>query len=120
MRIIGETHIDFMRYRALWLTISLVAVVAAISTVSTRGIRKGVEFAGGAQIIVRYSQATDLNDIRSRLADAGLTGVSVTTSKLTKSELGSAFEGTVAGVEGEDVIIRVALQEKGPAAGETG
>ncbi|RMG49062.1 MAG: protein translocase subunit SecF, partial [Acidobacteria bacterium] len=32
----------------------------------------------------------------------------------------SAFEGTVAGVEGEDVIIRVALQEKGPAAGETG
>jgi len=79
--------------------------------VSTHGVKKGVEFAGGAQIILRYPQGAELNDVRARLAEAGLTGVSVTTSKLTKSELTSAFEGTVSGVQGEDVIVRVALQK---------
>lgn len=103
MRIIGNTNIDFMGQRKLWLSISLVLVIAAISVLATVGIKQGVEFAGGAEVILHYVETPDLDDIRAELGDAGLPGVNVTT-----------FGGT----DGKEVVIRVALPEDAEAGTE--
>ncbi|MDH3285358.1 MAG: protein translocase subunit SecF [Acidobacteriota bacterium] len=108
MRIIGETNFEFMGQRHFWLAVSAVVVVAAISVVATRGVSQGVEFTGGAQVILRYSVPPELSDVRSRLADAGLQGVSVTTSEL---QAGAGPGATEVPVGGQDLIIRLALEE---------
>ncbi|UCF68806.1 MAG: protein translocase subunit SecF [Acidobacteriota bacterium] len=118
MRIIGDTNIDFMRVRWVWVSISVVLVALSIAVLVTRGINRGVEFAGGAEVILRFVEPPDLNEVRGRLADAGLPGVSVTTSTLTADTIRTAFEGTVAGVVGEDLIIRVALPDEVEEGGD--
>ncbi len=108
MRIIHETNIDFMGKRYLWLSISAVLIVLSFVALAQKGIRKGVEFAGGAEVIVRYVQAPDLETVRKKLADAGFTGIAVTTFGET---------------EGKEISIRVALEKKGKegkTAPETG
>ncbi len=102
MRIIRETNIDFMGKRYLWLSISAILIVLSFVAIAQKGIRKGVEFAGGAEVIVRYVQAPDLEVIRKQLKDAGFTGIAVTTFGET---------------EGKEISIRVALEQK---SGETG
>ncbi len=97
MRIIRETNIDFMGKRFLWLSISAVLIVLSLVAIARNGIRKGVEFAGGAEVIVRYVQPPDLEVIRKKLKDAGFTGIAVTTFGET---------------EGKEISIRVALDKK--------
>ena len=98
MRLIGETHLNFMRWRYVWLAISSVFILLAIVMLVTRGVPRGVEFTGGAEVILRYAQPPVLDEIRGRLDSAGFKGVSATTF----GETG-----------GREVAIRVALEEKG-------
>ncbi len=115
MRIIGDTSIDFMSRRNIWLTVSAVVVLAAIAVLFTKGIKQGVEFTGGAQVILRYVEAPALDDIRARLTGAGLEGVSVTTSELERTPTEE-----LANPEGQDLIIRLALPERPLDDGEQG
>jgi preprotein translocase subunit SecF len=96
MQLIGETNIDFMRRRGIFLALSAILLVVSVFTLATRGITQGVEFAGGAEVILRYVDAPELDEVRAQLADAGLSGVSVTTFGET---------------EGREIVVRVALPE---------
>ncbi len=96
MRILQDTRIDFMASRTLALTISLLLVVASVGILSTRGIKKGVEFAGGAHVILRYVDPPQIETVRKLVIEAGLSGSSVT-----------AFGDT----GGAEIVIRVPLPE---------
>lgn len=67
-----KRDIPFMSYGRITTAISLVTFILAIFFLCTRGLNLSVEFTGGTVMEVSYTQAVDLNQIRSRLAVAGL------------------------------------------------
>lgn len=66
-----ETRIDFMahRLRAALLTFALIAL--AVGLLSLRGLNFGLDFTGGTLVEVGYSQAVELDRIRSALEAGG-------------------------------------------------
>src|SRR5690348_15249208 len=72
MRILRETHIDFMKYRKFWIILSLLLVVAGVvSTFFTERLNLGVDFAGGTQMTFRFRDEPPVDQIRSVVAQAG-------------------------------------------------
>jgi preprotein translocase subunit SecF len=66
-----ETRIDFMahRLRAALLTLALIAL--AVGLLSLRGLNFGLDFTGGTLVEVGYSQAVELDRVRSALEAGG-------------------------------------------------
>jgi preprotein translocase subunit SecF len=92
-----KTNFDFMGMRAFYLGFFVLAVLLSIAAILTRGIVRSVEFTGGAGMILRYTEAPDLESVRKTLTGAGMTGVTVTT-----------FGDT----QGKELSIRVGLGEQ--------
>ncbi len=73
MEILRDTNINFMGYRRLWMTVSLVLNLAAIVLVFVQGkLNLGVDFAGGTQLTVRFAEAPDVNQLREVVRGAGI------------------------------------------------
>lgn len=79
---------DFMGVRHIFLGLSLFLVLGSLFLLFTQGLKFGIDFSGGTLIQVRYDADAPLDDIRSRLARAGIDGASVT-------EFGSKEEITI-------------------------
>jgi preprotein translocase subunit SecF len=94
MQFFGETRIDFMSARRLMLSVSALVILAAAFVLYSQGIKQGVEFSGGAHVILRYVDPPQLSDVRAQLIDAGISGGSVT-----------AFGDT----GGQEIVVRVPL-----------
>jgi SecD/SecF fusion protein len=62
---------DVMGRRRLWLALSGIAVVLAVSGIGFRGLELGVEFTGGRQIDYETSQPVSADTARTAVADAG-------------------------------------------------
>jgi len=80
MRLIKEiTHIDFLgpQRRKIALLLSLLFVVVSFASLATRGLDFGIDFTGGVLLEVGYSQAANLETIRTNLADAGFSDAQV-------------------------------------------
>lgn len=97
MRIVGETKFDFMGIRWMTMGLSILLMIAAVGILMKDGIKRGVEFAGGADVILRYGDPPALENVRSQLIDAGLSGSSVT-----------AFGDS----GGAEIVVRVPLPEE--------
>jgi preprotein translocase subunit SecF len=69
--------IPFMRNALVFNLISLITFLAAVFFLFTRGLHLSVEFTGGTLMQVSYSQAADLNSIRSTVAGMGFADVQV-------------------------------------------
>ena len=54
MHIFKNTHYDFLRWRWHAIAVSWVIIIAGIITIATKGIPKGVEFAGGTVVIEQF------------------------------------------------------------------
>lgn len=67
-----KRDIPFMSYGRITTAISLVTFILAVFFLISRGLNLSVEFTGGTVMEVAYTQTVDLNQIRSRLASAGL------------------------------------------------
>jgi preprotein translocase subunit SecF len=67
MHIISHTHIDFLRWRWHAVALSWVVIIAGFATVWTKGIPRGVEFAGGTVVIEQFEQATSEQQVRAAL-----------------------------------------------------
>lgn len=103
MQLFVDSKIDFMGKKWLWMGISLAFILFAIVVVATKGIKRGVEFTGGAQLILKFQQPPDLAQIRAKLEAGGFGGVAVTT-------FGEAKEN--------EVSVRVGLAEKRDAGAQ--
>ena len=57
-------HIDFMKYRKLALTISLVLVIASIFLLLPRGLNLGIDFTGGNVVQVEFTERPDITKVR--------------------------------------------------------
>jgi preprotein translocase subunit SecF len=73
MHIFKDTHYDFLRWRIPALAVSWIIIIAGIVTLATKGIPRGVEFAGGTVVIVEFDQAVSVQQVRAAL-DRNLPG----------------------------------------------
>lgn len=62
---------DFMGFRKLASVISIILVVASIALLGIRGLNFGMDFTGGTSVELEYTQAPQLDQVRSSLAAAG-------------------------------------------------
>jgi preprotein translocase subunit SecF len=63
-----NTNIDFMRWRNVALTLSLIVTIGSIVLVLVRGLNLGVDFVGGQMIRVTFNQTAPIEDVRARIA----------------------------------------------------
>lgn len=72
MRIIGQTNIPFLKYRAIALTVSLLVIAAgAAYQFAGPGLNLGIDFMGGTQVTLKFRDAPDLQRIRTALTGLG-------------------------------------------------
>ena len=57
-------HFDFMKYRKLALTISLILVIASVILLLTRGLNLGIDFTGGNVIQAEFDSRPDITNVR--------------------------------------------------------
>src|SRR3954452_5881544 len=67
MHIFKDTNIDFLRWRWHAIALSWAFILAGVFVIATRGIPKGVEFAGGTVVIEQFDQAVGVEQVRAAL-----------------------------------------------------
>jgi len=100
MRFFGKTNIDFMGKRKTWYVISAIVISLSLLSVAIKGFHFGIDFLGGTELIVEFSQPPDLGKVRSMMDEAGFTRAEIkeyggTTRYLIRTELQG--EGTTIG-----------------------
>ena len=78
-QLIKDPKFDFMSRGRLFISMSLVLVLASVAVLVVNGLNLGIEFSGGTELQLKYVDHVEESDIRSALADAGLTSQVVTT-----------------------------------------
>jgi preprotein translocase subunit SecF len=73
MHIFKDTRYDFLRWRYHAIILSWIIIIAGIVTLATKGIPRGVEFAGGTVIIAEFEKPTSVQQVRTAL-DTNLAG----------------------------------------------
>jgi preprotein translocase subunit SecF len=71
MDLFKETKIDFLKYKIPAMILSLVIIIAGLVLVFTKGLRYGVDFAGGTAIHVKFRKDVSVDKVRTALRDAG-------------------------------------------------
>jgi len=67
MHIFKNANYDFLRWRWHAVAASWVIILAGIITIATKGIPKGVEFAGGTVVIEKFDQPVSVQQVRVAL-----------------------------------------------------
>ncbi|MGB2869849.1 MAG: protein translocase subunit SecF [Bacteroidota bacterium] len=101
MRLFKKTNIDFLGVRNRWYLISSLTIIVGLAFVAVKGIDLGIDFRGGTELVVAFSQKIEVGDVRSALGKVGL----------SKSEIKTY------GVEGY-TLIRTTEQEEGTAVSD--
>ncbi|MDR3645913.1 MAG: protein translocase subunit SecF [Candidatus Babeliales bacterium] len=124
--------IDFLKYRYFCALFSLLILVAGISAyVYKGGFDYSVEFTGGTQVLMRFSEPIDSNKIKDVLKDKGFQGVDL--REFSKNETLIKVQEFSSDAQGTGERIQSALNEAlpnvkteilqtdsvGPAAGAT-
>jgi preprotein translocase subunit SecF len=67
MRILGNTNIDFLKWRWHALALSGAVIIAGLATVTTQGIQLGIDFSGGTAIVVQFPQVVGVGEVRDAI-----------------------------------------------------
>lgn len=70
MQIFVNTNYDFVKWRFKALIVSVIIIAIGIGLYATRGMNLGIDFAGGANIVLKFRDAVPLDQLRGQLADA--------------------------------------------------
>ena len=67
MHIFNHPNFNFLRWRWHAMAVSWVIIIAGIVTLATKGIPKGVEFAGGTVVIEQFDRVVSVDQVRTAL-----------------------------------------------------
>ena len=67
MHIFTNPNFDFLRWRWQAIALSWIIIIGGIVAIATKGIPKGVEFAGGTVVITQFDQAVSIQQVRTAL-----------------------------------------------------
>ncbi|HIM58687.1 MAG TPA: protein translocase subunit SecF [Gammaproteobacteria bacterium] len=70
MKALNIPTIDFVGKRTYAIVVSLVLILVSIVSLSTQGLKFGIDFTGGTLIEVGYEESVDLSLVRSTLSEA--------------------------------------------------
>ena len=77
MHIFHNTNFNFLKWRWHAIAVSWIIILAGIITIWTKGIPKGIEFAGGTVVIVQFDQGEPDDQLSKLYAFDGATGAVV-------------------------------------------
>jgi preprotein translocase subunit SecF len=73
MELFRETHFDFLKYRWRALVFSALVILAGLAAIFVqKGLKFGIDFAGGTQIALRFADRPNVDRLRDILQQAGL------------------------------------------------
>ncbi len=73
MQLFGETNIDFLGRRHIFVGLSLLLLLAGAASVALKGgLRLGIDFKGGTLVYMKLKQAPEVDRIRAALQSQGL------------------------------------------------
>ena len=64
-------NINFMRFRKIAITISLILFVGSIGSIFMKGLSLGLDFSGGTLVEIQYEESVNLQEIRNILNENG-------------------------------------------------
>ena len=67
MHLFHKTNIDFLRWRWHAIILSWVVILAGIGIIATKGMKLGIEFAGGTAIVAEFDQTPSIDAVRQAL-----------------------------------------------------
>lgn len=62
-------NINFMRFRKIAITVSLILFVGSIGSIFMKGLSLGLDFSGGTLVEIQYEDSVDLQEIRAVLSE---------------------------------------------------
>lgn len=78
MRLFANTNFPFLRYRRIWIGISLTVIaLGVVSMVWGPGLRLGIDFSGGTQLTLKFKAEPDLSRVRRALETLKLGEVTI-------------------------------------------
>ncbi|MEO8033826.1 MAG: protein translocase subunit SecF [Acidobacteriota bacterium] len=72
MQIFTNTKYDFIKWRFHAVIFSLLFIIAGFALMATRGINWGIDFAGGASIVLKFRDQVPMERLRADLKDASI------------------------------------------------
>jgi hypothetical protein len=98
MELFRQTNIDFLKYKWWAIGASWALIAVGVFTIFVqKGLKFGIDFSGGTQIAIRFSQKPDIDKLRTLLDGAGLGEIGI-----------QRYEAP----EKNSVLVRVQQQEK--------
>src|SRR5689334_17915708 len=67
MHIFKHANYDFLKWRVHAIVASWIVIIAGVAVIATKGIPKGVEFAGGTVVIDKFDQNVSVQQVREAL-----------------------------------------------------
>ena len=64
-------NINFMRFRKIAITFSLILFVGSIGSIFMKGLSLGLDFSGGTLVEIQYEESVNLQEIRDVLSENG-------------------------------------------------
>jgi preprotein translocase subunit SecF len=75
-----NSNINFLGWRKVSMTISVVLVVIALAAIFVKGLNYGLDFTGGVLVEAQYADVVEVSDVRAALAGAGFADAQVVSS----------------------------------------
>jgi preprotein translocase subunit SecF len=115
MQIFVNPNYDFVKYRFHALAFSILFFLTGMFFLAQRGLNFGIDFAGGANIILRFADAVPIDKLRSVLKDATIQQYGKTAEN---SVLIRLPEQQKEGDYASNVVKAIYAMENGPATGK--
>ena len=101
MRIFENTKIDFLNKRHIFYIVSISVIVIGLIVLYFRGIPLGIDFLGGTEMQIKFSEPINVSEVRSLMDKSGFEGMEIKT-------LGSPKE----------LLLRTPMQAEGTIVGD--
>lgn len=67
MHIFKDTNFDFLRWRWHAVVLSWIIILAGVAVIMTKGLPRGIEFAGGTAVITQFDNDVSVQQVRAAL-----------------------------------------------------
>jgi preprotein translocase subunit SecF len=79
MQFFQTTNIDFLSKRKLFYIISGILIIIGLGAFFARGLTLGIDFVGGTEVLVKFQNEMQINEVRTAMENTGVIGSEIKT-----------------------------------------